>query len=130
MSTNTLRLVMRVQAVVLLVYGASFMLIPEFTLGTIFGYDVENFWPRIAGGAFLGVAWLEWNVISNLERRLDLVWPFAFIPGIYVVVLLWERAAETYPGTESFWWVSLAVTLVFFVAVIAARPKDATASEG
>jgi hypothetical protein len=67
-------------------------------------------------------------VADRLEERLDLVWPFALIPGLLMVGLLWERAAGTYPGTESFWWVNLIVSLVFFVAVIATRPKHAPAS--
>lgn len=127
-SLETLRTVMRVQAIVFFAYGASFVLVPDFALGTLFGYEVDSFWPRLAGVAFLGVTWLEWNVADRLEERLDLVWPFALIPGLYVVVLLWERTADLYPGTESFWWVSLAVTLGFFVAVIAARPKTAPPS--
>jgi len=124
-SISTLRIVMRIQAVAFFAYGASFLLIPDFALGTIFGYDVETLWPRSLGVAFLGVTWAEWNVTNRLEERLDLVWPFALIPGLLLVVFLWEFAAGTYPGTESFWWVSVAVALVFFVAVIATRPRRA-----
>lgn len=127
-SISTLRTVMRIQAVVFFAYGASFLLIPDFALGTLFGYDVESMWPRALGAAFLGVTWLEWNVTNMLESRLDLVWPFALIPGLLLVVFLWERAADTYPGTESFWWVSLVVTVVFFVAVLATRPSSAPES--
>lgn len=128
-SVETLRTIMKVQAVVFFAYGASFLLIPDFALGTLFGYDVESIWPRVLGAAFLGITWVEWNITERLEDRLDLVWPFALIPGLILVVFLWERAAGTYPGTESFFWVSLVVTLVFFVAVIATRPKGAPESE-
>ncbi len=128
-SLAILRTVMKVQSIVFFAYGASFVLAPDFALGTIFGYDVESFWPRAVGVSFLGLTWLEWNIADRLDERLDLVWPFALIPGLFLVVFLWEWAADTYPGTESFWWVNVAVTLVFFVAVIAARPKEAVDSE-
>lgn len=116
---------MRIQAVVFFAFGAAFLLVPEFALGTLFGYDVETLWPRGVGAAFLGITWAEWNATNRLGERLDLVWPFALIPGLLLVVFLWERAAGTYPGTGSFWWVSVIVAVVFFVAVIAARPKEA-----
>lgn len=122
---GTLRTVMKIQAIVFFAYGASFILIPEFALGTLFGYDVESFWPRGLGAAFLGITWLEWNVADRLEERLDLVWPFALIPGLIMVNFLWELAAGTYPGTQSFWWVSFLVAAVFFVLVIASRPRHA-----
>jgi hypothetical protein len=124
-SLETLRTVMKVQSVIFIAYGAAFLLFPDFTLGTLFGYEVDSLWPRAIGAAFLGVAWLEWGITVRLERRVDLVWPFALIPGLILVVFLWERAAGTYPGSDSFFWVSIVVTLVFFVAVIAARPREA-----
>lgn len=124
-SISTLGTVMRVQAIAFFAYGALFLLIPDFALDTLFGFETDSFWPRGVGAAFLGVAWAEWNVVDRLEERLDLVWPFALIPGLLLVVFLWERAAGTYQGTESFWWVNLIVALVFFVAVIATRPKAA-----
>ncbi len=127
-SLETLRTVMKVQAIVFFAYGASFVLVPDFALGTLFGYDVESFWPRAVGVPFLGLTWLEWNAADRLEERLDLVWPFALIPALFMVVFLWERTAGTYPGTESFWWVNLVVTLVFFVAIIATRPKTSPES--
>ncbi len=124
-SLANLRTVMRIQSVVFFAYGAAFLLIPDFAIGTLFGYDVASFWPRGVGAALLGVAWVEWNIAERLGERLDLVWPFALIPALFVVVFLWERAAGTYPGTVSFWWVNLVVSLVFFVAVIATRPASA-----
>lgn len=127
-SLATLHTVMKIQSIVFFAYGAVFLAVPEFGIETLFGYETDSFWPRGIGASFLGVAWLEWNVADRLEERLDLVWPFALIPGLLMVVLLWERAAGTYPGTESFWWVNLMVSLVFFVAVIATRPKRAPAS--
>lgn len=127
-SMSTLGTVMRIQAIAFFAYGALFLLIPDFALDTLFGFETDSFWPRGFGAAFLGVAWAEWNVVDRLDERLDLVWPFALIPGLLLVVFLWERAAGTYQGTDSFWWVNLIVSLVFFVAVIATRPKSAPES--
>ena len=61
-SISTLRTVMRIQAIAFFAYGASFLLVPDFALGTLFGYDVETLWPRALGAAFLGITWAEWNV--------------------------------------------------------------------
>lgn len=127
-SLATLHTVMKIQSIVFFAFGAVFLLVPEFGIETLFGYETDSFWPRGVGAAFLGIAWLEWNVADRLEERLDLVWPFALIPGLFMVVFLWERSEGTYPGTESFWWVNLIVSLVFFVAVIATRPKRAPES--
>ncbi len=127
-SVESLRTVMKVQSVAFFAYGAAFLLIPGVVIGTLFGYEVESFWPRAFGATFLGVAWAEWNVADRVQERLDLVWPFAFIAGLIAVVFLWELAAGTYPGTASFWWVNLIVATVFFVMVIAARPRPEATS--
>ncbi len=118
---DQLRGVMKLQAVVFFAYGASFLLIPDFALDTLFGYATDSFWPRALGAAFLGITWLEWIIADRIESNLDLVGPFMLIPGVYVVVFIWERAAGSYPGTDAFWWISFAVSAIFLVVVAATR---------
>lgn len=117
-----LAMIMRIQAVVFGLYGLAFLLIPDFTLDTIFGWEgVETFWPRAVAVPFLGVAWLEWGVASRLDSRLDLVWPFALIPALFLVVFVWEKVADTYTGSDLFFWFSVVLVTVFAVAVAWAR---------
>jgi hypothetical protein len=40
-------------------YGRTFFFVPDFTLGTIFGWETMSLFPRIVGAGFIGLAWLE-----------------------------------------------------------------------
>jgi hypothetical protein len=109
--------IMRIQSLVFAVYGVTFFLVPDFTLDTIFGWETMSLFPRAIGAAFIGLAWLEWNVTNRLAERRNQVWPFAAIPTLILVALIWERAADTYEGSDLFFWVSVAVTGFFALGV-------------
>ncbi|MDK1018427.1 MAG: hypothetical protein QGD89_03375 [Actinomycetota bacterium] len=114
--------VLRIQAVVFLAYGLSFMLVPDFTLDTIFGWEnAETFFTRMAGVTFLALAWFGWLVARHLESRLDEVWPLVLVPVLLLVVVIGERASGAYDGSELFYWVSIVVTAFFAVAVGGSR---------
>ncbi len=115
---KNLSLVMKLQAVVFAAYALAFVLLPDFTLDTVFGWSgVDLFWPRGVGVAFVGLAWLAYNVATNIESRVDLVWPLWAVPALYVVVFVWMRAADSYQGTDAFWWTSIVVTGAFTLAI-------------
>jgi hypothetical protein len=99
-------------------YSLLFLLAPDFTMDTIFGWENQpTLWVRGVGIPFAGLAWAEWLVAARLESRLDLVWPFVLVPGLFAVVFIWERTVETYEGTDLFYWMSMAVSVFFFLAV-------------
>ena len=108
-----LTLAMRVQAVVTAVYGVTFFLLPDFTLDTIFGWETETFWPRGIGAIFLAVAWIEWNLLDRVGEILTAAWGFVVLPVAIFIAFVWERAAGNYDGSDLFFWVSIAVTIVF-----------------
>lgn len=111
-------LVLKIQAVVFLVYGLSFLLAPDFTLDTVFGWSgADTLFPRMVGATFLALAWFDWLVARRIEWRLDLVWPLVLAPVLLLVTLVGVRIADNYPGTDLFYWVSIAVT-VFFAATV------------
>lgn len=109
-----LTLAMRVQAIVTAIYGVTFFLIPEFMLDTIFQWEApDTFWPRGVGAMFLALAWVEWNVLNHVADLMTAVWGFVVLPVALFIGFVWERAADNYDGSDFFFWVSIAVTVVF-----------------
>ncbi len=117
--------VLRIQSFVFAVYGVAFFLIPDFTMDTVFGWEVMTLFPRAVGATFIGIAWLEWIGAERIAAAKDLVWPFVGIPALLLATFVWERAAGTYEGSDLFFWVSVAVTVIFTLAVgMAAARSD------
>ncbi len=111
-------LVLRIQAAASLAYGVSFLLTPDFTLDTIFGWQgAETDFARMAGVLFLSIGWFGLLVAKRIDTRLDMVWPLVSVPVLLLAVLIAVRAAGNYLGTDSFYWMSIAVTVFFAVAV-------------
>jgi hypothetical protein len=108
---------MRLQIAAFAIYGIGFFFVPDFTLDTVFGWDTTTSLARGLGAAFLVLAWIEYNITAKLADRMDLVWPFAVLPALLLVGFLWERAADTYDGTDLFFWVTVVVTVFFSVTV-------------
>lgn len=115
---SRLAMILRIQGVVFAAYAAAFLLIPNFTLDTIFGWEgVDLLWPRAIGVTFAALGWLDFQVAAEVESRLDLVWPLVSVPVLLLVVFVWAMAADTYQGTDAFLWTSLVVTAFFAVTV-------------
>jgi hypothetical protein len=116
---SVLSTLMKIQMIVFLIYGVTFFIIPAWTLKTIFLFDKlpPLTWPRAIGGIFLSIALAEHLCVCRLSERLDLAWVFAAIPGFLLASFVWDRVAGAYVGSELFFWVSIAVTLFFCVAV-------------
>jgi len=115
---SRLALILKIQGVVFAAYAAAFLLVPDFTLDTVFGWEgVDLVWPRGLGVTFLALGWMDWLVAAKVESRLDLVWPLVAVPALLFVVFAWSKAADAYQGTDAFWWTSLVVTAFFTVTV-------------
>lgn len=111
-------MILRIQAVVFVAYGVSFLLAPDFTLDTIFGWEgAETIFVRGVGATFLALGWLGWLVASRLDSRLDMVWPLVLAPALLLGVFVGQRIAGNYAGSDLFYWVSIAVT-AFFTATV------------
>jgi hypothetical protein len=115
---------MKVQLIVFALYALGWFFIPGVVNDTILGWDSGTFWPRMIGGAFFGVVYLEWRVIQRLHNRLDLVWAFVMIPLGFLAALLIERATGGYTGNNLFWWVSVVVTAFFGFGLAAVRMTE------
>jgi len=114
---NALRAAMRLQVVIFAIYGLSFFFIPDFVIGTIFNWDTSSFWARAIGGLFIAIAWLEWNIAAKLDDRRDLVWPFALIPALLLVGVVWEKVADTYEGSDAYFAMVVVVTAFFTILI-------------
>ena len=114
---------MKVQMITSLVYGVVFFVLPAWTLQTIFAFDQlpPVTWPRGIGATFLAIALSEYLCLRRLSERLDEVWYFVAFPGLLMLGLIWDRLAGTYQGSELFYWVSVAVTAFFFLAIGGSR---------
>jgi hypothetical protein len=119
---------MKIQMIAFLIYGVTFFFIPAWTLQAIFAFDQlpPLTWPRAIGGMFLAIAFAEYLCDRRLSERLDLAWFFATIPGFLLVAFIWDRVAGTYGGSELFYWVTIAVTAFFFIAVGGSRLRVKT----
>lgn len=119
---DRLVMVLRIQAIVFVAYGLSFLLAPDFTLDTIFGWEgAETLFGRMVGATFLALGWFDWLIASRLDSRLDLVWPLVLVPALLLAVFVAVKVAGNYEGSELFYWVSVAVTVFFTVAVGGSR---------
>ncbi|MFV1970245.1 MAG: hypothetical protein ACC683_04465 [Acidimicrobiia bacterium] len=115
--------IMRLQIAASAIYGISFFFVPDFTLDTIFGWETTTGFVRAVGAAFIVLAWIEFNVTKRLSERLDLVWPFAALPTLLLAGFLWEKLADTYDGSDLFFWVTVVVTLFFAIGISASARK-------
>ena len=110
--------VLQIQSLAFLVYGLGFFAVPDLLNEVVLGWEgTDSIFGRIIGGAFIGVAWIEWRVASSIRQQPADVWPFVLIPTLFVAGFVWERLAGTYDGSDLWWWVNIGVSAVFMVVV-------------
>lgn len=126
-----LALILRIQAIVLAIYGLGFTFVPGPIVEGMFGWDgVDHTLLRASGIAFLVLAWAEWLVVQNLESRLDFVMPYLLLPAAFVVAFAVDRyVTDTYAGPDGFWWTNFVVVAVFTIAVLWGRMAVTEATE-
>jgi len=117
-TTKRLDLLMKLQAIVFLLYGLVFLFIPRQFLGDIFQFDEEPtlLFVRSVGATFLALALMEYFTIRRLSERLDLVWGFAAVPFLIFLVLIWDKVGQG-DASDSFFWVSIVITAIFAAGV-------------
>ena len=127
---GSLRLVMTLQAVVLLVYGLPMLLVPRaWTLLTQQNQLPENYILRVVGIAFLILSYLELKIAGDLTRYRELVLAFAFLPALVCVTIILQALKRTFAGLPDFygaswyWWLNGVVTAAFAIAVVVANRR-------
>lgn len=117
-----LRGVMMVQAVVLLIYGLPYLLVPRYATALTQQLPLpENYVLRALGIAFVVLAYLEWRIASDLERYRELAFAYVLLPALFLVTILLQSFVRGFNGAPWFWMLNAAVSAIFTIAVFAAR---------
>ncbi len=125
---GALRVVMLVQSVVLAVYGLPYLLMPASTQVLTGQAPVpETYFLRVVGIAFIMLAWLEFQVAGDLARYRGLTLTYAILPASFFVTIAIQLATTGFTGALWYWWLNLAITAAFAVAMFAARQRLAVA---
>jgi hypothetical protein len=67
------------------------------------------------------LAWLEFQVAGDLVRYRGLTLAYAVLPAFFFVTVALQLATTGFAGALWYWWLNLAVTAVFAVAMFVAR---------
>lgn len=121
MGTDTMKrldLLMKIQAVVFLVYGVGFFF-PQQWLVDFFKFDVvpTRLFVRGVGGLFIVMAAMEYLITRRLNERLDLVWAYAATPLLILALLIYDRTGTGASASDSFFWSSVVITVIFAAGV-------------
>ncbi len=117
--------VMTVQAVVLLVYGIPYLLVPKYTTALTQQLPLpENYMLRALGIAFVVLAYLELRIASDLDRHRDLALAYVLLPALILVTILLQALVRGFNGAPWFWMLNGAVSGIFTVAVFATRRPE------
>lgn len=114
--------VMTAQALVLLVYGFPYLLIPRYA--TVFTQQPplpENYFLRTIGIAFVILAYLELKIVRDLERYRGLTLAYALLPALFVVTIILQTYARGFVGASWFWWLNGVISGGFTLAMFAAH---------
>jgi uncharacterized protein YjeT (DUF2065 family) len=119
---KTLKIVMLAQAVVLLLYGLPYLLVPRWmTMVTQQLPLPENYILRALGIAFVVLAGLEIQIAADLARYRGLTPAYLALPALFLVTILAQAFVRGFNGAAWYWMVNGAVSGIFTVAVFAAR---------
>ncbi len=117
-----LKVVMSVQAVVLLVYGIPYLLVPKYATTLTQQLPLpENYVLRALGIAFAVLAWMELQIARDLERYRGLTLAYAVLPGLILVTILLQAYVRGFNGAPWFWLLNAAVSGIFTIAVFTVR---------
>jgi hypothetical protein len=119
---GTLRAVMLVQSIVLAVYGIPYLVMPASTqLVTGQAPVPETYFLRVVGIAFIMLAWLEYQVAGDLARYRGLTLAYAILPAFFFVTIALQLATTGFTGALWYWWLNMAITAAFAIAMFVAR---------
>lgn len=98
-------------------FGVALMLIPTPFLEGVYQIDNagDTAWVRLFGAVLLGVGYMEWVVLTDLDGHLSMARSFVSVPALLTLVLLYTLIAGTDVYNAFFNWSSLIIT-VFFTA--------------
>lgn len=112
--TGAFRIVFVIGAILSLLYGLIFLLIPEWQLNLSQdpGIPGNPGWVRWAGGSLIGLAVANWLVSSNPEKQGPYVTGVAVGTTLVALALLYSALAGEYQGVAWVVWLPIAINVV------------------
>lgn len=119
---SALKGVMTAQAIVLLVYGLPYLLVPKWATTLTQQLPLpENYVLRAVGIGFVILAYLEFQIVRDLERYRGLTLAYALLTTLFFVTIVLQAFVRGFNGALWFWWLNGIVTGAFAVALFATR---------
>jgi uncharacterized protein YjeT (DUF2065 family) len=121
---GALKIVMTVQALVLLIYGLPTLLVPaRWTELTQQPALPENYVLRAVGIAFIILAWLEFKIIGDLKRYRELTLIYGLLSSLFFITIVGQAFWRGFNGAHWYWWGNGVISGALAVAVLTARHK-------
>jgi uncharacterized protein YjeT (DUF2065 family) len=121
---SALKWVMTAQAIVLLVYGLPYLLVPKWATTLTQQLPLpENYVLRAVGIGFVILAYLEFQIVRDLERYRGLTLAYALLTTLFFVTIVLQAFVRGFNGALWFWWLNGIVTGAFAVALFATRRR-------
>ena len=112
----TVNLILKLEAIAFTGFGLVFFFIPELWNDSIFGWEGTTvLFARIIGAAYLGLAVLNWRLVSMGDVDPTLVWGFALVLAAILVAMLWGLADGSYTGPDAWIWLHLGLIVLYTI---------------
>ena len=121
---------LQLQCAAFVFFGLALGLIPGPFLEGIYQIDDagDTAWVRLFGAALLGIGYLEWVVLSNLDGNYAIARAFIGVPLLLTLVLVFTLIDGTDVYNAFFNWSSLVITSFFTLGHLwFARAHEGTA---
>ena len=115
-NTKTLKLALMIAAIVSLVYGLAYLLIPSSLVKLSGGNPVEASWMRWSGGVIIAWAIGSLMVYSKPEKQNIFVTYFALAHLLSGLALLYSWIMQEYSGAT--WFIAIPTLLLLILAVL------------
>ena len=122
----SLKGVMIVQAIVLALYGLPYLLVPaNAQVFTGRAPVPETYFLRVIGITFVVLAWLEFQIVTDLSRHRELTLTSAIIPTGFFITIALQLVTTGFNEAVWYWWLNLVITGAFAIAMFTARKGPA-----
>ena len=121
---SALKGVMTAQAIVLFVYGLPYLLVPKWATTLAQQLPLpENYVLRAVGIGFVILAYLEFQILRDLERYRGLTLAYALLHSLFFVTIVLQAFVRGFNGAAWYWWLNGVVTGVVAIALFVMRAR-------
>lgn len=111
------RAVLRIAAIIAILYGLSFLLAPEMQFQM--SQDPSGIgagWVRWAGGALIGFGVLQWLASADPAKQRPVVIGAIVTDALIALALLYSALSGEYQGVAWYIWVPILISAAFVAA--------------